>query len=107
VVFAFAAPTAALSVNMLSGKTMLALIPLFVLLAGLIVYCLVDLIRAPSVRYLPKPVWALIIVLVSAPFGALAYLVFGKDRHGDDLAEPAGGHQAPAGAADGNLAARR
>jgi hypothetical protein len=107
VVFAFAAPTAALSVNMPSGKVMLALIPLFVLLAGLIVYCLVDLVRARSVRYLPKPVWALIIVLVSAPFGALAYLVFGKDRHGHDLAEPAGERQQPTAAADRNLAARR
>jgi Phospholipase_D-nuclease N-terminal len=107
VVFAFTAPAAALGVNMPSGKVLLALIPLFVLLAGLIVYCLVDLVRARSVRYLPKPVWALIIVLVSAPFGALAYLVFGKDRHGHDLAEPAGGHEGPAEAADGNLAARR
>jgi hypothetical protein len=52
-------------------------------------------------------VWALIIVLVSAPFGPLAYLVFGKDRHGDDLAEPAGDRQRPAGTASGNLAARR
>jgi hypothetical protein len=64
-----------------SGRVLLALIPLFALLAGLIVHCLVDLIRARSVRYLPKPVWALIIVLVSAPFGALDYLVFGRDRH--------------------------
>ena len=62
---------------------------LLFLLGALIVYCLVDLIRAPSVRYLPKPVWALIIVLVSAPLGALAYLVFGKDRHGHDITEPA------------------
>jgi hypothetical protein len=107
VVLAFAAPAAALGVNMPSGKVLLALIPLFVLLAGLIVYCLVDLVRARSVRYLPKPVWALIIVFVSAPFGALAYLVFGKDRHGHDLAGPAGGHQQPAETADGNLAARR
>ena len=106
-VFAFAAPMAALSVNVSSGKVMLALIPLFVLLAGLIVYCLVDLVRARSVRYLPKPVWALIIVFVSAPFGALAYLVFGKDRHGHDLAEPPGERQEPAETADGNLAARR
>ena len=73
----------------LSGRTLLALVPLFVLLGALIVYCLVDLIRAPSVRYLPKPVWALIIVLVSAPFGALAYLVFGKDHHGHDVNKPA------------------
>lgn len=88
------APAAALASSTLPGKTLLALIPLFVLLGGLIIYCLVDLIRAPSVRYLPKLVWALIIVLVSAPFGALAYLVFGKDRHGHginghDVSEPA------------------
>ena len=87
---AIAVPAAALASTTLSGKTLLALTPLFVLLGGLIIYCLVDLIRAPSVRYLPKLVWALIIVLVSAPLGALAYLVFGKDRHGHDVNEPAG-----------------
>ncbi len=80
---------AALASSTLSGRTLLALVPLFVLLGALIAYCLVDLIRAPSVRYLPKPVWALIILLVSAPLGALAYLVFGKDRHGHDITEPA------------------
>ena len=80
---------AALASSTLSGRTLLALVPLFVLLGALIVYCLVDLIRAPSVRYLPKPMWALIIVVVSAPLGALAYLVFGKDRHGHDITEPA------------------
>jgi hypothetical protein len=85
---------------------MLALIPVFALLAGLIVYCLVDLIRAPSVRYLPKPVWALIILVASAPFGPLAYLVFGKDRHGHDLGEPAGNHH-PAETASDHFAARR
>jgi len=104
---AFAAPAAALGVNVPSGRVLLALLPLFVLLAGLIVYCLVDLIRARSVRYLPKPVWALIIVFVSAPFGALAYLVFGKDRHGHDLAEPAGDDRRSAGTAGADLAARR
>jgi hypothetical protein len=103
----FAAPAAALGVNVPSGRVLLALIPLFTLLAGLIVYCLVDLIRARSVRYLPKPVWALIIVLGSPPFGALAYLVFGRDRHGHDLAEPAGGYQHSAGTAEEDLAARR
>ena len=105
-VYAFAAPAAALGVSVPSGRVLLALMPLFVLLAGLIVYCLVDLIRARSVRYLPKPVWALIIVLVSAPFGALAYLLFGRDRHGHDPAEPAGGYRS-AGPADVDLATRR
>jgi hypothetical protein len=106
-VSAFAAPAAALAVNMRSGRVLLALLPLFALLAGLIVYCLVDLIRARRVRYLPKPVWALIIVFVSAPLGALAYLVFGRDRHGHDLAEPAGDDRRSTGTAEEDLAARR
>jgi hypothetical protein len=93
VVSAFAAP----AINVPSGRVLFALIPLFVLLAGLIVYCLVDLIRAQSVRYLSKPVWALIIVLVSTPFGALAYLVFGKDHHAHDFAGPADDQQRSAG----------
>jgi Phospholipase_D-nuclease N-terminal len=92
---AIVAPAVSLGASALSGKAWFALAPLFVLLGALIVYCLVDLIRAPSVRYLPKLVWALIIVVVSAPLGALAYLVFGKDRHdhdinGHDISEPAG-----------------
>ena len=66
-----------------SGRTLLALLPVFVLLLGLLLYALVDLLRAPSVRYLPKPVWAVVIVLVSAPFGALAYLVFGRNSDGE------------------------
>ena len=98
---AIVAPAVSLGASALSGKVWLALVPLFVLLGALIVYCLVDLIRAPSVRYLPKPVWALIVLLVSAPFGALAYLVFGKDRHGQDI----NGHDA--GEPAGHATARR
>jgi hypothetical protein len=63
-----------------SGRTLLALLPVFLLALGLVVYALVDLVRAPSVRHLPKPLWAVVIVLVSTPFGALAYLVFGRNR---------------------------
>jgi hypothetical protein len=65
-----------------SSRTLLALLPVIVLLLGLIAYALVDLRRAPSVRYLPKPLWAVVIILVSAPFGALAYLVLGRNRDG-------------------------
>lgn len=73
-----------------SGRTVLALLPVLLLLLGLMVYALVDLMRAPSVRYLPKPLWAVVIVLVSAPFGALAYLVFGRNRDGERTASPSG-----------------
>ena len=38
----------------LSDGTLLALAPVVVLVVGLVVFCLVDLIRAPAVRYLPK-----------------------------------------------------
>src|SRR5919202_1893698 len=78
-------------VNMPSGQVLLALLPLVVLILGLIVYCLVDLVRARSTRYLPKPVWALLIVLGSAPFGALAYLVFGRNHDAQPVrdADPA------------------
>lgn len=57
-----------------------ALIPIGVLILGLDVYCLVNLARAKSARNLPKLVWVLIILLVSAPLGALLYLFFGADR---------------------------
>jgi ABC-2 type transport system ATP-binding protein len=74
-----------------SGRVLLALVPLAVLLAGFIVFCLIDLARARAVRYLPKAAWALVIVLVSWPLGALAYLIFGKDRsHRPDRAVEAG-----------------
>ena len=65
-----------------------ALLPIFLLVLALVGYALVDLFRSSRVRYLPKPVWALIIVLASAPLGALAYLVFGRTRHEADGDDP-------------------
>jgi ABC-2 type transport system ATP-binding protein len=59
-----------------------ALIPVAVLILGLDGYCLVNLVRAPSVRNLPKPIWAIVILFVSAPLGAILYLCFGADRTG-------------------------
>jgi hypothetical protein len=73
--------TEVLEDNLPSGRVLLALAPVIALFAGLIIYSLVDLARAPSVRYLPKPVWALVIVFVSVPFGPIAYLVLGRERH--------------------------
>ncbi|MGB6454062.1 MAG: ATP-binding cassette domain-containing protein, partial [Streptosporangiaceae bacterium] len=59
-----------------------ALIPVLVLLLGLDVYCLVSLVRARSVRNAPKLAWAIVILFVSAPLGAILYLFFGMDRSG-------------------------
>ncbi len=59
-----------------------ALIPVLVVLLGLDIYCLVSLVRAQSVRNAPKLVWAIVILFVSAPLGAILYLFFGRDRSG-------------------------
>ena len=59
---------------------LLAALPIIVLAIAFDVYCLADLIRSKSARYLPKPVWGLIIVLVSAPWGGLIYLFVGRDH---------------------------
>jgi hypothetical protein len=63
------------------SRTFWALLPVFVPVLGIVVYALSDLRRVRQVRYLSKPIWALVIVLGSAPLGALAYLVAGKTHH--------------------------
>lgn len=57
-----------------------ALVPILVLAIAFDVYCLIDLSRAASVRHLPKWVWVIIIILISAPWGGLIYLFVGRDR---------------------------
>ena len=59
-----------------------ALVPVLLLVLGLDVFCLVNLVRAKSVRNAPKLAWAIVILAVSAPLGALLYLFFGMDRGG-------------------------
>lgn len=55
------------------------LIPVLVLGAGFVVFCLVDIARAEQVRYLPRWAWA-IICLASIPLGAIIYLAVGRVR---------------------------
>jgi Phospholipase_D-nuclease N-terminal len=53
-----------------------------VLAVGFAVFCLVDLVRAEKVRYLPKWAWAILCLGIglTIPFGGILYLVIGKDR---------------------------
>src|SRR5215469_10735614 len=86
-----------------------ALLPLLALIVALDVYCLVDLARARSVRGAPKIVWAIIIVFVSAPIGALVYLFAGRDRSSNDppaavLGQPVAPRPAEPFPADGSVA---
>jgi ABC-2 type transport system ATP-binding protein len=67
-----------------------ALVPVLALIIGLDAFCLINLVRAKSVRNAPKLAWAIVILVVSAPFGALLYLFFGMDRRGTPAAAPAG-----------------
>jgi ABC-2 type transport system ATP-binding protein len=80
-----------------------ALVPLLIGVIALDVYCLIDLARAPSMRGgVPKIVWVLIILFVSAPIGALVYLFAGRDRtrgHPPAPAEAGGYRRSPTGPA--------
>lgn len=57
-----------------------AAFPIIVVVVGLafLGYCLLDLSRARSVRYLPRWVWAIICV-ISIPLGGIIYLIVGKE----------------------------
>jgi ABC-2 type transport system ATP-binding protein len=54
-----------------------ALVVLGVLAVGFAVVCLLDVLRAERVRYLPKWAWAIICV-VSIPLGGIVYLTVGR-----------------------------
>ena len=58
-------------------------IALIVLAVGFVVFCLVDLIRAEKVRFLPKWGWAILCLGIglTIPFGGILYLLAGRDRH--------------------------
>lgn len=56
-----------------------ALVPVAILIVGMDAFCLVNLARSKSVRNAPKLAWV-IVILASAPWGALLYLFFGMDR---------------------------
>jgi hypothetical protein len=49
-----------------------------VLVLGFDGFCLYNLVRAKDVRFLPKPVWA-IITLISFPLGGILYVTIDRD----------------------------
>jgi hypothetical protein len=59
-----------------SGIPWAAVAPLLLLALAFVVYCWVDIYRN-DVEYLPKWLWALI-VLISIPIGGIVYLVVGR-----------------------------
>jgi hypothetical protein len=54
------------------------LIPVIILEVGLMIFCVVDIIRRPKTRG-SKWMWIPIVVLVNL-FGPIAYLLFGREE---------------------------
>lgn len=61
------------------GSATVALAPIAIVVLTFEVFCLVDVFRSERVRFLPRWVWALII-LISVPLGGIIYLVVGRQR---------------------------
>jgi hypothetical protein len=59
---------------------MLAATPIILLAIAFVAYCLFDL-RRSDVRYLPKWLWALVVIL-SVPLGGIVYLLVGREPGG-------------------------
>jgi Phospholipase_D-nuclease N-terminal len=55
------------------------LIPVILLEWVLMIIALVDLIRREKTRWLPKWVWAIIVVFIQI-FGPIAYLILGREE---------------------------
>ena len=68
----------------MAGLPIAALMPVVVLAVGFVVYCLADVVRQPRTRGLPKPVWA-VLVLISIPLGGIAYLLLGRPLGADHV----------------------
>jgi len=59
---------------------MAVLLPIFIVVLALDIFCFVDLYRSEEVNHLPK--WAWVILIIVAHFvGAIGYLIFGRKRH--------------------------
>jgi hypothetical protein len=55
------------------------IIPIILVELVLVIICIVDLVRREKVRYIPKWAWALIIIFIQI-FGAVGYLIFGREE---------------------------
>jgi hypothetical protein len=73
--------TAVLGLMFAADVPLAALAPIVLIGVAFLAYCLVDVVRAPSVRFLPRWAWA-IICIASVPIGGIAYLLIGRGDRG-------------------------
>ncbi len=62
-----------------TGSLGWALAPLVLLALGFVIWVVVDIARADSVKHLPKWAW-IVLSMVSIPLGGIVYLLVGRDR---------------------------
>lgn len=56
-----------------------ALAPILLVAVGFVIWVVVDIVRSPSVRALPKWAW-IVLSVISVPLGGIVYLLFGRER---------------------------
>jgi uncharacterized membrane protein HdeD (DUF308 family) len=56
-----------------------ALAPILLIALGFVLWVVLDIVRSPSVRYLPKWAW-IVISCISIPVGGIVYLLVGRQR---------------------------
>ena len=61
----------------MSDINIAAFAPLIIIALAFVIYCWIDISRS-EVRYLPRWLWSLIVV-VSVPIGGIIYLVAGRE----------------------------
>ena len=59
--------------------TALALVPVLLLAAAFVGWCLLDIARSGQTRHLPRWAWALL-TLASVPLGGVLYLLLGREQ---------------------------
>ena len=69
------------SISHLDPKLLLLLAPVAAIQLGLIIFCLVKLLRSSRTNYLNKPIWALIIIFINL-IGSILYLIL-ESGHND------------------------
>ncbi|MDR2977810.1 MAG: PLDc N-terminal domain-containing protein [Streptococcaceae bacterium] len=71
------------TLTQLDPKVWLLLTPVMLIEIGLLIFCLVKLIRSKGTRYLNKGIWALIIIFVQL-IGSILYLVLESGHNDSD-----------------------
>jgi heme/copper-type cytochrome/quinol oxidase subunit 4 len=71
------------SLTQLDSKILLLLAPVAIIQVGLMIFCLVKLVRSKGTRYMNKGIWALLIIFINL-IGSILYLVLESGHNDSD-----------------------